>query len=184
MNATDFPPMPRVQAVLEHPLYRDALGAIESAEADRRFCRHGLDHLLDVGRIAWIINLERGLGLDREVVYAAALLHDVGRSAQYACGVPHDEAGEQLAAEILGTVDAEQRFLPDERRAIVGAVRGHREHPKCACVASSHDVVEDDEAALARVIAEADGLSRACWACDAHDDCYWSDERKNLAIRV
>lgn len=171
MFAGDMPEIPRVQAVLEHPCFAGTLVAVDEAEADRRFCRHGLEHLLDVARIAWILVLERGLGLSRELVYAAALLHDVGRAAQYEHGIPHDEAGEQLAAEILGTVEAEKRFSSDEQQAILAAVRGHR-----------GDVGELDD--LARVIAEADKLSRPCWACAARDDCYWPDEKKNLTVRI
>ena len=38
-------------------------------------------HFLDVARLAWIAGLEQGLGLDKEIVYAAALLHDIGKQA-------------------------------------------------------------------------------------------------------
>ena len=30
-------------------------------EENRQFCKHGWEHLMDVARIAYIINLERGL---------------------------------------------------------------------------------------------------------------------------
>ena len=172
MIAPDIPDMPRVQAVLEHPAFVRALEVVLAAEADRRFCRHDLDHLLAVARIAWILNLERGLGLDREQVYAASLLHDIGRAEQYASGTPHDVAGEQLAAAILGTVEVDKRFSDDERRSVAAAVGGHR----------GGDAGEAN--GLAQVIREADTLSRSCWACAARRDCYWSDERKNLAIRI
>ena len=36
-------------------------------------------HFLDVARIGTIIALEEGLKIDREWIYAAALLHDCGK---------------------------------------------------------------------------------------------------------
>ena len=71
--------MERIAAIAESELFTRCLAGIEAAEVDRVFCRHGLPHLLDVARIAWILNLERGCGLRRDVVYAAALLHDIGK---------------------------------------------------------------------------------------------------------
>ena len=56
-----------------------------AAEADRRFCRHSMVHFLDVARIGTIIALEEGLKINREWIYAAALLHDCGKHEQYLC---------------------------------------------------------------------------------------------------
>ena len=89
--------MERIDKLIRHPLWRVALDDIEAAETDRAFCRHGLPHLLDVARLAYLEDLERGLGLSKEVIYAAALLHDIGRQLQYAQGVPHHEGGVRLA---------------------------------------------------------------------------------------
>ncbi|MDO4436819.1 MAG: HD domain-containing protein [Coriobacteriaceae bacterium] len=115
-----------MQAIWESPRFQVALEGIERAERDRVYCRHGFGHLLDVARIAWILNLERGCAFERELVYAAALLHDIGRGAQYATGEPHDEAGSRVAAAILDELPAESRFPEREREAILAAVRGHR----------------------------------------------------------
>ena len=100
--------MPRVDAIWANPLFQENLAAIEAAETQRVYCRHGLSHLLDVARTAWIINLEGGFGLARDVVYAAALLHDIGRAAEYSEGISHDVAGVEIARRILGTVVAVQ----------------------------------------------------------------------------
>ena len=70
-------------------------------EKDRIFCRHGMEHLLDVARIAYIENLENNRGISKEIIYGAALLHDIGRYLQYTEGIPHEKAGEELALEIL-----------------------------------------------------------------------------------
>lgn len=172
--------MPRVRAIWESPAFRDALASIDGAERDREFCGHGVAHLVDVARVAWILNLERDLGLDREVVYAAALLHDVGRAAQYATGEPHDAAGERMAAEMLDALPGELAFPASDREAILAAVRGHRGDARRVFGGAG----EPAPASLASIIREADGRSRPCYACPAREACYWPDERKNLSIEV
>ena len=93
--------MERIDRMLAHSAFRSALEELESLEADRIFCRHSLEHLLGVARLMRIYNLEQGLGLAPELLYAAALLHDIGRGAQYTSGIPHEEAGVALAGPIL-----------------------------------------------------------------------------------
>ena len=95
-------------------------------DRDRIFCRHQMPHLLDVARIAYITNLERNLGYDREVIYAAAILHDIGKSFQYEERIPHEIAGEKVASEILDTLPEGLAFSAEERRLILAAVREHR----------------------------------------------------------
>lgn len=164
--------MPRVQAIIEEPAFAEVLAAIDAAEADRVFCRHGLPHLLDVARVAWILNLEREAGLEREVVYAAALLHDVGRAAQYTTGESHEMAGERLAAAILDALPVDLRFSAATRADILGAVREHRGAG-----------TGEEDSSLAALIREADHRSRPCFACSARSACNWTDERKNLSIQ-
>lgn len=187
--------MPRVRAIWESPAFRDALASIDGAERDREFCGHGVAHLVDVARVAWILNLERGLGLDREVVYAAAFLHDVGRAAQYATGEPHDAAGERMAAELLDALPGELAFPASGREAILAAVRGHRGDVRIdrgGAGEGARRAVEGGDGGgdspastpLASIIREADGRSRPCYACPAREACYWPDERKNLSIEV
>lgn len=174
--------MERTAAIAESELFTRCLAGIEAAEADRVFCRHGLPHLLDVARIAWILNLERGCGLRRDVVYAAALLHDIGRAAQYQTGEPHDEAGERVAAEVLDALPEPLRFDGTDRTAILHAVGGHR-GPLAGREGDAHEGPATADV-LAHLIKEADGRSRACFACSARDACYWSEERKNLSIDI
>lgn len=199
--------MRRVEAIRTAPLFRACIGRIEEAETDREFCRHGMPHLLDVARIAWIDNLELGLGLDREVVYAAALLHDIGRAEQYSTGEDHDVAGARVAAEILDGLPEGLQFDAGERLAILSAVSGHR--GACAgegaiavpCVAevpTGADGVQgsvgemhrgsthrgERTGSLVRLIKEADNRSRACYACPARGGCHWPDERKNLSMDI
>lgn len=62
-------------------------------EENRQFCKHGWEHLMDVARIAYIINLERGYGLERDLVYAAGLLHDCGRYVELEQETPPRKGG-------------------------------------------------------------------------------------------
>lgn len=203
--------MPRVDAIYRHPRFQRELFRIDELERDRVWCRHGLSHLLDVARIAWGLCLEDALEhpsaprLSRELVYAAALLHDIGRAEQYEYGVEHDVAGERIAAEILGTVEVDARFCSADRRAILAAVRGHRSQagspggravtdatsnscesagtvPSVRARADAGGRDEVLEERLQRVIATADKASRACFACPARSTCNWSDAKKNLTI--
>ena len=208
--AAAFGELPRVDALVRSAAFRRALAAIEDAERERPWCRHGLAHLLDVARIAWIDALEHGLPLSKDVVYAAALLHDIGRAAQYACGEPHDAAGSRMAAEMLDELPAALRYAADERACIVAAVAGHRggdaDCPRAAGVgdasavdgaiapcAGAVDVAAPAAAAssaptaadaLAAVIRTADKASRSCWACAARATCHWPEESMNVSIRV
>ena len=106
--------MDRVNAILNHKTYRKYYDQIEKIEKDRIFCRHQMPHLLDVARIAYITNLERNLGYDREVIYAAAILHDIGKSFQYEERIPHEIAGEKVASEILDTLPEGLAFSAEE----------------------------------------------------------------------
>lgn len=175
--------MPRVQAIIETPMFLEALSGIESAEEHRQFCKHGRAHLLDVARIAWILNVEQGACVDREVMYATALLHDIGRAAQYATGEPHDEAGVRVAAAILDSIPEDMRFSEQERADILQAIRGHRGSSK-AGESDASNCSSTRTCVLARLIKEADHISRPCYACPVRDDCNWPDERKNLELRI
>ena len=159
--------MERVNRILAHPLYRDCLAKTGEWERERIFCGHGMAHLLDVARLAWIFNLEQGLGIERERVYAAALLHDIGRHVQYEKGVPHQEAGLPIAEEIL----KDCAFDDGERQEILAAIRSHR------------DVSVRDKADLQGLLYRADKMSRSCFGCDAEPMCDWSREKKNFVLR-
>ena len=118
--------MKRVNAIFRHPLYQTYYRRLEEAEQGRIFCRHQMTHLMDVARIAYIRSLEEGLGLDREVIYAAAVLHDIGKVLQYEEGIPHEITGEKIAAEILDGLAGENAFSETEKTMILTAIRGHR----------------------------------------------------------
>lgn len=158
--------MDRIDKILNHKLFLYHLKENEAAETDRRFCRHNMSHFLDVARIGALINAEEGLDIDREWIYAAALLHDLGRHLQYEKGVPHEEASALIAPEIL----RECGFDDKETHVIISAISTHR----------NRRTAEAEPMGL--LLYRADKASRACFACEATAECDWSDEKKNLRI--
>lgn len=163
--------MRRVNAILAHPLYRKCYVRLEELERDRVFCRHQMPHLTDVARIAYILDMEENAGIDKEVIYGAAVLHDIGKFAQYENGTPHEQSGERIAAEILETLPDGCRFSEAEKRDILTAIRGHRK-------------LRDDAEPLERLLYRADKASRMCFACPAEKECDWSMEKKNMELKI
>lgn len=156
--------MEKVNAILRHPVFSAHLIRLEALEKNRIFCRHDLTHLLDVARMMWIAALERQLPLNREMVYAAALLHDLGRVEQIEEGIPHHQAGASLAARIL----PEAGFSANEITQIQNAIACHRG--------------DGGDNILGQLLYWADKKSRACRMCAAQGECNWPDEKKNWEI--
>lgn len=158
--------MERIDRILRHGIFIEQLENNKKAEADRRFCRHDMTHLLDVARIGRILNLEEGLGISTELIYAAALLHDIGKHRQYREGIPHEIASAEIAPVILRDCGFEKA----ETDCITEAIRSHRD----SGIAGEKD--------LRGLLYRADKASRACFSCDAEGDCNWKGEKKNLHI--
>ncbi len=163
--------MKRVNAILSHPLYLRCYERLEELEKERIFCRHQMPHLLDVARIAYILNLEQDLGIEKEEIYAAAILHDIGKYAQYEDGTPHEQSGEKIASEILDSLSGETAFSREEKRRILTAIRGHRR-------------LRADAEPLERLLCTSDKMSRTCFACPAESACDWSAEKKNMELDI
>lgn len=160
--------MSRIDAIIRHPVFIGHMEKNEAAEQGRIFCRHDMGHLLDVARIAMLLNLEEGLGLTKELLYGAALLHDIGRHEQYESGTPHEEAGAQIAPAILADCGYDEK----ETRVITEAIRMHRNKAIAEC------------ADLKGVLYRADKLSRPCFCCKAESACNWKEEKKNKHLRL
>lgn len=158
--------MDRIEKILQHDTYGSCLKQIRAFEAERIFCGHDMPHFLDVARLAYIFNLEEGLHILRESIYAAALLHDVGRHIQYRDGTPHQEASVPIAKEIL----TDCGFEGQEQHAILEAIARHR------------DVCVKGEQNLTGIIYRADKMSRACFSCMAEQQCSWGKEKQNRNI--
>lgn len=156
----------RVNKILEHTSYKEYVYKNEKAEAGRKFCRHDMVHFLDVARIAMLLKLKEGQQAEEELIYAAALLHDVGRHVQYEEGTPHEEAGAVLAAPIL----ADCGFDDKETSVILKAIASHR-NPQTAL-----------ESGLSGLLYRADKLSRSCFCCKAEKECDWKRDKKNMHL--
>ena len=155
--------MDNIDVIMNNKLYKEALKKLSEYERDREFCNHTIEHFIDVSRIAYIMVLEEGLKVSKDVIYAIGLLHDIGRVKQYEEGIPHHVASVELSEKILKDID----FTKEEKEVILKSIEGHRKE-------------NDDE--LGDIIHKSDKLSRECFSCKAINECYWSDEKKNLKI--
>ena len=159
--------MERVNKILKHDLFNAYLEKNKAAEENRRFCRHDMGHFLDVARLAMIFNLQQDLSISEEMIYAAALLHDIGRWKQYEDKTPHEKASAALAPEILSDCG----FTKEETEQIVNAISNHR------------NAAVRDEQSFNGILYRADKMSRSCFCCEAEAACNWKGDKKNLVLR-
>ena len=159
--------MERVNQICRHPLWTESVDKIRELERDRIFCKHDVAHCLDVARLAYLENLEKQLGLEQGLIYAAALLHDIGRHLQYLEGLPHEQGSAELARSIL----TDCGYSPAEQEEIVSAILRHR-LPETG--------LQND---LAGLLYRADKASRLCIFCGAAEACNWSQEKKNMSLK-
>lgn len=168
--------MERIDNILKHPLFVENLNKINEFEKNRKFCRHNLEHFLDVARIGSIILAQQKIdnsdsiqNIADENIYAAALLHDLGRAWQYEKGVPHEIASAEIAKKIL----TDCGFYDDEIEKIVSAILCHK---------GNSDKYPAKDYCLETILYRADKISRCCFACDVRKDCKWSIEEKNNSV--
>lgn len=159
-----------IEEIRNHPLYVEYYEKLKNVERERKFCCHQMDHLLAVARIAYIVNLEQQMGIRKEVIYAAALLHDIGKYRQYAEKIPHEKASAELAERILADLP-ETAFTEEEKRDILRAILGHRR-------------LREDMTEFEKLLYTSDKKSRMCFVCGAEHECDWSMEKKNMEIEI
>lgn len=158
--------MDRIDKILNHDLFKRYCKENEWEERERIFCHHDTQHFLEVARLAWILNLEEEAGIQKELIYAAALLHDIGRHLQYRDKTPHEKASAVLAPAILKDCG----FTEQETKAIVSAIETHRKE----AVRERKD--------LNGLLYRADKLSRPCYFCKQEQACNWKQGKKNLKL--
>lgn len=158
--------MDRTNRIIQHPLFKTYMDANAAKELERIFCKHDIAHVLDVARIAYILNCEEEHLVSKDMIYAAALLHDIGRHVQYETGEKHAFVSARLAPEILNDCGYEEGEIAE----IVDAICHHS------------DKTETGDKGLRTLIAKADRMSRVCFACKAAEECKWSEEQKNNMI--
>lgn len=154
----------RINLILTHNNFKKYLSKNSEYEKHRKFCVHNLEHFLAVARIAYIIVLEKKLDIKKDIIYASALLHDIGRWQQYELGISHSEASSKLSIDIL----KDCKFRPNEIAAITEAIKNHRE--------------SNNASSLSYILYKSDKLSRNCFNCKAHNECNWNHHKKNLNI--
>ena len=152
-----------MNAIFRHPLFITGHELLSEAEKNRVFCGHGIDHLLDVARIAYILCLESGENVGKEIVYATALLHDIGRFRQYEDGTPHEQESARLASRILPDCG----FAAAETETAIEAILAHR-------------TSSPEKPGLPGFFYRADKLSRRCFDCKVSGDCDWTNKNTGL----
>lgn len=169
--------MKRVELLINDTLYSEYMKRNLEEEKEPKFCQHDFDHHLDVARIAYILVLEhndlnyfvREHGLSgrlagKEVIYAAGLLHDIGKWQEYKSGADHSSFGAKLARDILPRAF----FNPSEVDLIARAIYEHRN-------------ISKDMSFLGERLHRADNLSRICSSCNFSSQCT-KKKNKELAI--
>lgn len=156
--------MERINRIIAHPAFVAAMKELKACEAAREYCVHDIEHSLNVARLMMIVNLEHNLRYDEELLYAAALLHDIGRVSQYKTGEDHALAGGEAAWDILPACG----FWPGETLMIDKAIRTHN--------------TDEPVNPLGELLQLCDKRSRNCFLCAAADTCKWPDEKKNRGI--
>lgn len=153
--------------ILHHEVFKRCCEEIEKEECNRIFCKHDINHLLDVARLMMILNVKEDLNIDEEIIYATALLHDTGRHLQYRFGIGHEISSFFIATEILRDFN----FNKKEKCKILNAILNHR------------DKRVSKEKNLNGLLYRADKMSRACFCCKAEKLCNWPDNKKNLSMK-
>ncbi len=158
----------RIERIWSHPKFQKVEKELLEWERERTFCRHGVEHLLDVARIAYILVYEahKEKEYPKDVVYGAALLHDIGRLRQYKDRTPHEIESARLAKEILKDCG----YSKEEIGLMTEGIASHR-------------LIEvEKEENLKGFLYRADKLSRNCPFCLAKKECNWEKEKKNTFL--
>ena len=160
--------MDRINSILFDNQYKANINKIKSLEKKRKYCKHTIKHFLDVARIAYIINLENNLSINKDIIYATALLHDIGKWKQYEHSVPHEIASAEIAVVILERCG----YKKDEIDIIKNAILLHR----CK-------TIRKNNSNLVEIINLADKISRNCFSCKMLEKCDWDINLKNTFIK-
>ncbi|MBU3110384.1 HD domain-containing protein [Clostridium lacusfryxellense] len=155
----------QIDHIIENHSFQYNLRKIEKMEKNREFCKHDMQHFLDVARLMYIINLENDLNLPKYIIYTTALLHDIGRGEEYENGIDHNIASVHIAKKILN----ECKYDIKEINEILEAIGNHRNNTE------SFNSLSD-------ILYKCDKLSRNCINCSAIDKCKWPQDKQNLKI--
>lgn len=156
----------RINMILYNEVFTEYIFQLKKLEEDRIFCKHGIDHCLDVARIMYIINLENKLDFKKDIIYATALLHDLGRVDEYNKSIEHHKASAKIAEIIL----TQCNFSNEEIKVIYNAILNHR-------------VNQSSDKGLNSLLYFGDKQSRNCFNCISQNLCKWNKDKMNLKIK-
>lgn len=156
--------MDRFNKIFHSKEYNDYLEKIAEYEKNREFCTHTVEHFLTVGRIAYIMVLEKKLNISKEIVYLTAILHDIGRHKQYEEKIPHEIASWEISKSLLN----ENEFTKEEIEIIKEGILYHR---------------NENDKVFGSIMFKADKASRECYRCNMYKECNWKEETKNYNIK-
>jgi uncharacterized protein len=155
----------KINIIIENHSFKHNLRKIEELEKGREFCKHSMQHFLDVARLMYIMNLEKALNIPKHMIYATALLHDIGRGKQYESGISHHIASVEIAKDILEQCKYDTKEIDE----VLYAIGNHRSK-------------SEELNSLSHVLYVNDKLSRDCSHCTAIEGCKWPEEKRNLKI--
>ena len=191
--------MERFNKVLSDESFRKRIRAIEEGETEREFCKHGMEHLMAVARIAYSLYLECYIdrknsedGKTTEMVQEESIVDlnddiewhfwdkDYMKEILYTTAILHDigrcsNYEETMSHREAGTIIA--------RPILTRAGFSYGEIDDICNAIRHHGTVPEDEGSLDGIIYRADKLSRECFNCDAEDDCNWDDSKKNSDLK-
>ncbi|KUO50753.1 MAG: hypothetical protein APF76_15775 [Desulfitibacter sp. BRH_c19] len=154
----------KIKAILNHEEFKRRNKLIDVYEDERKFCLHNLQHFLDTARITYILILEnneyvklfpgKSINQVKELIYAAGLLHDLGRVEQYSDGVDHALASGRIAEPIMEDIG----FSSQDIDIVCKAIGEHRKYNK-------------SNSPFGKKLYQGDKLSRQCQGCEAFDEC-------------
>lgn len=155
--------------ILENKEYKFYIEKINELEKDRIYCGHGLNHFFTVAKICIVLARECGIDVDEDIVYGAALLHDLGR---YDINTDnHEVVSCKLAEKIL----PECGYEPIKILEIVDLITSHRGRYFISEILQLRKTKQLD---LKECFKVADQISRKCFECRAIDSCKWKEEEK------
>jgi len=190
--------MKRVDAILTDPSFLKRIDAIEEGEVDRVYCKHGMEHILSVARIAYELYMELYIDwLDNEWHHTDMVKDetinemndDIERNFWnkeymkeiiYSTALLHDigrcsKYEETMSHREAGPIIA--RPILERTGFTYGEIGNICEAIKL------HGTVPKDEGSLAGILYRADKLSRLCFRCPSKDECNWDEEKKNSTLQ-
>lgn len=159
--------MKRIGLLLQDSLYNEYLQRNVLEEMEHQFCRHDINHLFAVAQMTFSLMLNNNdgeifleeTGTDsqaaaKEVIYAAGLLHDIGKWKEYRDGEDSAACSARLSRAILPRA----LFTPDEIAIICRAIGEQRN-------------ISKDMSLLGEKLYRGNNLARINSECRCNEEC-------------